>query len=227
MKRYALIIGRFQPLHIGHMSLIQSVLDEGKDVCIAMMDTDKDERNPYSFDERVEMIRKVFKDESRVKIASIPPIMEVCYGRTPGFWVRRVYHGKETESISASGIRGGKEHADHFYDPEFIESFNCMAEKVHECAVDEGFWIEGTNRNFGEMVALVHSELSEALECARMGNPSDKNISEMGGVEVQLSDAIGYLMDMAVGYGFNLAEALLRKQKFNESRGLKHGGKEF
>ena len=32
--KYSLFIGRYQPFHKGHHKLIQTVLDEGKNVCI-------------------------------------------------------------------------------------------------------------------------------------------------------------------------------------------------
>lgn len=46
---------------------------------------------------------------------------------------------------------------------------NTLAAKIHETARDHGFWDK--ERNFGEMIALMHSELSEALEAHREGNP--------------------------------------------------------
>lgn len=49
-------------------------------------------------------------------------------------------------------------------------TLNSLAASVHMTAVDKGFW--DTERNFGEMVALMHSELSEALEEHRAGRPT-------------------------------------------------------
>ena len=40
---------------------------------------------------------------------------------------------------------------------------------IHQTAVDKGFWDDP--RNMGEMIALMHSELSEALESHRSGEP--------------------------------------------------------
>ena len=101
--KYSLFIGRYQPLHQGHIALIQRVLDEGKSICVALRDTEIDENNPYSTEQRKEMFFKEFKD--KVKVIVIPDIEEVCYGRKVGWGIREIKLDKKTESISASKIR--------------------------------------------------------------------------------------------------------------------------
>lgn len=55
-----------------------------------------------------------------------------------------------------------------------VHSFvNFYGSAVSKCAHDHGWW-EAGERNMGEMIALMHSELSEALEEAR--DPNNTNI---------------------------------------------------
>lgn len=49
--------------------------------------------------------------------------------------------------------------------------FNDLASWAHRTSEDKGFWDKGDDRNFGEMIALVHSELTEALEEDRHNRP--------------------------------------------------------
>lgn len=105
-KRYSLFIGRYQPLHDGHVKLIRKVLNEGKNVLVALRNTDIDENNPYSIEQRMEMFKEEFGDS--VKVIVIPDISEVCYGRKVGWGIREVRLDEETEAINATAIRNNK-----------------------------------------------------------------------------------------------------------------------
>jgi NTP pyrophosphatase (non-canonical NTP hydrolase) len=72
-------------------------------------------------------------------------------------------------------------------------------------------------RNFGEMIALIHSELSEALEAHRKDTTSPK-IAGYSGVEEELADAVLRICDLAGHLDLELAGAVLAKNEFNRTR---------
>jgi len=105
----------------------------------------------------------------------------------------------------------------------FAEYFTWIQMIVHHTAQEKGWWDEP--RNDGEMIALMHSELSEALEALRHGNPPDDKVPEYNGVEAELADVIIRIMDYAENRGFNVADALIAKMEYNQGREYKHGKK--
>jgi len=106
---YSLFIGRWAPFHNGHKKLIDTVLNEGKPVVIAVRDTKISEKNPYTTEERIEMIRKAYNNDGRVKVIAIPDISEVCYGRDVGWSIREIRLDEEIEAISATKVRGNEQ----------------------------------------------------------------------------------------------------------------------
>ena len=98
----SLFIGRWQPFHDGHKALIQTALDRGKKVLIAIRETPLDEKNPYTVEERAQMIKEALPE---VEVMSIPDIDEVIYGRDVGYKVIQERLSPELEAISGTKIR--------------------------------------------------------------------------------------------------------------------------
>ena len=100
-----------------------------------------------------------------------------------------------------------------------------VAKTCHDTAVDKGWWDEP--RNMGEMIALMHSELSELLEGIRHGNPPDQHCPQFASASIEGADLVIRYFDTAFSAGWPIGPALFAKMAFNETRSHKHGGKKF
>lgn len=107
-KKYSMFPGRYQPFHDGHRTLVQKVLNEGKNICIAIRDTAQSKKDPHTYLERWFHIFMQFRQEitdGKVLIIKIPDIEEVCYGRKVGWGIREIRFTENIENISATKIR--------------------------------------------------------------------------------------------------------------------------
>ncbi|WP_129113713.1 adenylyl-sulfate kinase [Halegenticoccus tardaugens] len=98
-----IFIGRWQPLHDGHRTIIDSAADNGKDVIIAIRDTELSEKNPLTAQERRELIEDVYDDHQNVETMIIPDVDTVAIGRDVGYSVVSV--SEKVAEISGTKTR--------------------------------------------------------------------------------------------------------------------------
>ena len=125
-------------------------------------------------------------------------------------------------------------------------TINEITQEIHKNAVEHGWWDEP--RGFGEVIALCHSELSEALEEDRAGrgmlycktgmqlNAECRESGCVGiecfskgvkpeGVAVEMIDCLIRILDWCGSEGVDVEAVLALKHEYNKSRPYKHGKK--
>lgn len=108
-----------------------------------------------------------------------------------------------------------------------------------ECHADNQHWWhdpatgERLNRNKGELLMLIVSEVAEAMEGERK-NLMDDKLPHRKMAEVELADTLIRIFDYAGAYGFDLDGAVAEKREYNRTRAdhkaearLAPGGKAF
>ena len=115
-----------------------------------------------------------------------------------------------------------------------------IVDRAHTTAVEHGFW--QPEIEFGTAIALIHSELSEALEEMRVSPCPDSPMpliyytgddrvaaapmmgcQKPAGVAIELADAVILLADLCGHMGIDLESAIAVKMEYNEGRPFKHG----
>lgn len=103
-------------------------------------------------------------------------------------------------------------------------SLTDLSKAIHTLNVQAGWWTDletgqsiKDTRNVGEMLMMIVSEVSEAMEAHRKGLMDDK-LMHREGLEVELADAIIRILDLCGAKGFDIGAALMEKLVYNVMR---------
>lgn len=116
------------------------------------------------------------------------------------------------------------------------DAVTALAEAIH--LLNDQWWRNPKTgrritRNKGEMIALMHSELSEALEAVRKDAMDDK-LPQWRGETMEMADCVIRILDYCAGHGLDIGPAIIAKLHFNYRRAdhkpenrIKRGGKKL
>ncbi len=105
-------------------------------------------------------------------------------------------------------------------------NLNQLAAEAHRIAVEHGF----TENTIGEDMALIHSEVSEALEDHRNGHAPThvwyepkQPIDKPCGIPSEMADVVIRVAHFCAKHGIDLDKAVAEKMEYNATRPYKHG----
>ncbi len=118
---------------------------------------------------------------------------------------------------------------------EITLAFQQMTEDIKQINVEKEWRTEEGStpgRKFGDDMALLHTEVSEAFEAFRQWGLEDateimysNTLPKPEGVGSEFADVLIRLIDMADRHGIDLVQEYHRKMAFNRTRPFRHGGK--
>ena len=163
---YLIFIGRFQPFHTGHESVIRKALDLSDKVIVLIGSAyqPRTVRNPWDFNERENLMRSVFSEEENRKILAFP-LLDYTYNNQ--LWIKSVQqlvagvvHNKIASKPKIALIGHQKDATSEYltqfpqWEREEVENYN----NISSTDIRELYF------NSGELSDALNTNVSIALE---------------------------------------------------------------
>ncbi len=181
----------------------------------------------------IEIGDTVIVQHSLAKDPTISPYLHGFVGKKSV--VMRTYNGYAELSPEMGNMMFPTEHLHLIAKPAAVKGLNTFRDECHKAAYqwwhdDEGNKLE---RNKAELLCLIHSEISEAMEGERK-DAMDDHLPHRKMAEVELADALIRIFDYAGAHGYDLDGAYQEKIEYNKQRAdhkrenrSRAGGKKF
>lgn len=155
-----LFIGRFQPFHLGHLSIVKRAIENCDELIIAIGSSKNslEDINPFSASERFEMILEVLKNEKlpREKIHIIP-VHDIG---DDGAWVKHVQSLTPKFNEVYSGENEGYKYIKNLFENENIP----VKILENHLEIDAGRIREKIKNNDDSWERMVHNSTVEYIE---------------------------------------------------------------
>ncbi|MDH3312252.1 MAG: nicotinamide-nucleotide adenylyltransferase [Nitrosopumilus sp.] len=157
-----LMMGRFQPFHLGHLDLAKQILDEYDEVIIAVTSSQFNylEKDPFTAGERIEMIHNSLKesslDLSRCFVVSIENQFNVStwvsYLKSALPYFDKVYSGNNYVSmlLGDSGI--------DVVTPVFLDRTQFSATKIRAMIISDENWKDYVPNAVYELLTKINAK---------------------------------------------------------------------
>jgi NTP pyrophosphatase (non-canonical NTP hydrolase) len=107
----------------------------------------------------------------------------------------------------------------------FLQDLQNVQRLCYQNSKDHGFWDGAENDNIPTKLCLIHSEISEALEAHRKGNPPSEKCPGHSHFAEELADAVIRILDLAGRLEIDIGTVLVQKMAVDAKRSHMHGGK--
>ncbi len=153
---------------------------------------------------------------------SITPIANAGIPYMPGELERHTVEGGYSAYVNECNA-----FRDSFQEPLSVFTIDDWQRYIHATALEKGWW-KG-DREPLEVLALIHSEISEACEDFRDGEEAFRydDDGKPVGWSVELVDAMIRILDFLGANQIRTGAVLAEKARYNDEREYRHGGKDY